>query len=150
LRWALAVSLALNVAVVGMVAGAMLRDGPPGRPGVAPRDISFGPYLAVMTPPERAALRAAFVARAPGFRDARLEMRADMVQVAAALRAEPFDRAAVEAALERGTARARGFLELGQSVLSDHLASLTPAERAALADRIEAVARRKPRQGAAP
>lgn len=151
LKWALAVSLALNVAVAGLIAGAVLRDGPPhGPPGAAPRDISLGPYIAAMTPADRAALREAFLARAPGFREARGAMRADMRAVAAALRADPLDRDALQAALDRGEGRAREFLSLGQDILFDHLAGLGPAERAAMADRIDEVARHGPRRGRSP
>lgn len=141
LRVALAVSLAINLAVAGVVAGAWLRDGPPRAAAV--RDLGFGPYAAGLTDDDRAALRRALIARAPDLRDARAALRADMAAVAAALRTDPFDAAAMAAAMERGTARFANLAGLGRSLLVDHAVAMTPAARAAFADRLEAAANRR-------
>ena len=53
------------------------------------------------------------------------------------LRADPYDAAAVEALMARQSERARERLELGQRVLAKRLAAMSPAERAAYADRLE-------------
>jgi uncharacterized membrane protein len=141
LRVALAVSVAINLAVIGVVAGAWLRDGPPRMAAV--RDVGFGPYAAGLTDDDRAALRRALVARGPDLRAARAAMREDMAAVVAALRAEPFEAAAMTEAMERGTARVAEFAVLGRSLLVEHAAGLTPAARAAFADRLEAAANRR-------
>ena len=96
-RWikiALAVSVALNLAVAGLAAGAWLREG---HSRGMPRDMSFGPFTEALSDADRRELRRALGDRAPGFREARQEMRADLTTLLATLRAEPFDPAAAEA-----------------------------------------------------
>lgn len=141
LRIALAVSVAINLCVAGVVAGAWLRDGPPRGGGV--RDVGFGPYAAGLTEDDRAALRRALIARGPDLRAARMAMRDDMAAVVAALRADPFDAAAMAAAMERGTTRLAEFAGLGRSLLVEHAAAMTPEARAAFADRLETAATRR-------
>jgi hypothetical protein len=77
LRIALAVSVALNLAVVGLFAGMALHHGGfgPDRDGV--RDLGFGPFTEALSREDRAALRQAFLAKAPDLRQARREMMAD-------------------------------------------------------------------------
>ena len=84
LKIALAVSLALNLAVAGLVAGAWLSDHGPRRD--MPRDLSFGPFTEALSPQDRRALRREFLSRVPEFRAARQEARAefDRLLVAAA------------------------------------------------------------------
>lgn len=144
-RWqrvALAVSVALNLAVVGVVVGSRLRD-EPARP-VALRDVGFGPYAAALTEEDRAALRRALSARGPELRGARSAMRADMAEVAALLRADPFDAAALRQVMERGAARSAEVIALGRLLLLDHVRSMTPEARRAFADRLDEAARRGP------
>ena len=63
LRIALGISVALNLLVVGLVAGALLRDGDPRARMV--RDLDFGPFTEALSPRDREALRRSFVERAP-------------------------------------------------------------------------------------
>lgn len=150
LRIALAVSLALNLGVAGLLAGAWLRSGPHG----GPRDLGFGPFAAALTAEDRAALRRAFLDRAPEFRDARAAMRADMAGILAALRADPFDAAGLKAALDQTGTRMAGRLALGQSLVFDRVAAMSPADRMAFADRLENALNhgpgRRPRRDGAP
>jgi uncharacterized membrane protein len=136
-RWikvALAVSVALNLAVAGLAAGAWLREGP-GR-GM-PRDMSFGPFTEALSDGDRKELRQALGDRAPGFREARREMRADFDLLLATLRADPFDPTAAEAALAGITRRATDRLDLGRELLAGRILAMTDAERQAFADRLE-------------
>ncbi len=143
LRLALFASLAVNLAVLGLVLGAVLlrppfdRHGPPHG-----RDFVF-PYTRAFDEGQRHELgrnlRGAFERdreRDPprphggllgGYRAA-LEL----------LRAEPFDAQAFGAALEAQSARAEARQAAGQRVLIDYVASLSPEERAAYAARLEA------------
>jgi uncharacterized membrane protein len=57
--------------------------------------------------------------------------------VAAALRADPFDPAAFEAALVARRAAQAEIARRGGTVLSGFVAGLSPEDRAALADRME-------------
>ncbi|MGL5361762.1 MAG: periplasmic heavy metal sensor, partial [Bosea sp. (in: a-proteobacteria)] len=88
LRIALALSVALNLAVVGVVGGALLRrdDGAQGRGMV--RDLGFGQFNQALTPEDRAELRQRFVRQAPGLFHDRKAMRADLDALLAALRAD--------------------------------------------------------------
>ena len=142
LKIALAVSVALNLAVAGVVAGAWLKDGP-GRG--TPRDLSFGPFSEALSPEDRRALRKALIDRAPGFREAREAARAEFAALLDALRASPFDPATVQSALAAIEARNAGRLELGRSLIEARIAQMSEADRLAFADRLESGLRRRPR-----
>lgn len=135
LRWALAVSVALNLAVAGMVIGARMHDG--GMRGAFARELNFGAFTEALSPEDRDALRAAVIAKAPEMRLARRQMRSDMAAVLTALRASPFDAAALDAALDVQNRRLASQLELGQGLLRDFLQTMSPEARLAFADRLE-------------
>lgn len=136
LRWALGISLALNLAVVGMVAGAMLRDGP-GMRGAMVRDLGFGPFTEALSREDRRAMRQALFERAPEIRQARQQRQEDLQALVAILRAEPFDAAALAAAMAEQEARMVGQLRLGQTVLQERIAAMTPEARRGFAERLE-------------
>lgn len=138
--WALIASLALNLFVVAAVAGAGLRH--QRMPHRDVREVGFGPFTDALTREDRAALRDAFIAAAPDFRDMRREAEAGFTRLVAALRADPWDRAATEAVLAEQAARTAERLDLGRRLLVERLETMTPEARAALADRIEAVTAR--------
>lgn len=138
-RIALPLSLALNVLVIGLVIGALLRG-----PDHAPRsvDLSLGPLTRALDEADRAALgerlrgdlEAGRRPPPPGMAARAGELRA----VLAALRAEPFDAEALTARLDAQRARARDWADAGQAGLVAHLSQMSPAQRAAFADRLEA------------
>jgi uncharacterized membrane protein len=134
IRIALAVSLALNLAVAGLAAGAWLREGHVR--GMA-RDLSFGPFTEALSDADRRELRRALGERAKGFREARREMQADVGRLLATLRAAPFDPDAAEAALAAIATRAGDRLELGRVLLAERIRAMSEAERQAFADRLE-------------
>ncbi len=140
-RWmkiVLALSLAANLAVVGLVAGAALKaGGEGGRPGMA-RDLAFGPYSEALTGEQRRALWRGMMADAPDRGQMRAEFRADLDAVVASLRAEPFDAAAFRAALAQQNARLAARVTAGREGLADLVAGMSVAERLAFADRLEA------------
>jgi uncharacterized membrane protein len=136
LRIALAVSVALNLAVVGVVVGALVKhDGPAGR--MEGRDLGFGAFTEALNPDQRATLRRGFIAKMPDLRAARQEMRADQKTLLASLRAEPFDPAALSAVLTSQSQRAAGQLAVGQGLLRDLLLSMDAEARHGFADRLE-------------
>ncbi|MEY4983319.1 MAG: hypothetical protein RIR62_1585 [Pseudomonadota bacterium] len=143
-RIALAVSVALNLAFVGMAAGLALRGGPHER---MVRDLDFGPYGEAFSREDRKALRDGFFARSGNLRDMRDEMRSDMVALLAVLRAEPLDRAALQGLLDRQNARLSERLELGRTLVAERIAAMGPADRAAFADRLEKALRHGGRRG---
>lgn len=142
LKIALAVSVALNLAVLGVVAGAVLHGGPMRDQMV--RDLGFGPFAEALTEADRTALKRAFLKRSPGLRDLRETMRQDMANVLAALRADPFDPAAFQTALSAQVGRLTGQMKLGQDLLAERVDAMTAPERLAFADRLETSLRRGP------
>jgi uncharacterized membrane protein len=143
LRIALAVSVALNLLIVGLVAGAMLRGGPPDR---MVRDLDFGPFTEALTSEDRDALRRDFIRQAPDLRDMRRQMRDDFRSVLAALRADPFDVEALRDVVANQGDRMAARLALGQDLILARIAAMTPAERAAFADRLERRLERGPKR----
>ena len=140
LRIALGISVALNLLVAGLVAGAVLRDGDPRARMV--RDLDFGPFTEALSPRDRDALRREFVARAPEMRDVRRAMRDDLETFLTVLRSEPFDAAALAVVMDNQDGRMARRVELGQELLLERLGAMTPDERAAFADRLERRLRR--------
>jgi uncharacterized membrane protein len=140
LKIALAVSVALNLAVAGLVAGAWMKDGP--SRGM-PRDLSFGPFSEALSQEDRRALRKALADRAPGFREARVAAQEEFAALLAALRASPFDPAAMQSALAAIEARNAGRLELGRSLIEARITQMSDADRLAFADRLENGLRRR-------
>ena len=137
LRIALALSVAVNLAVLGLVAGVMLRDGP-GMRGAMVRDLGFGPYTEALRPEDRKELRRALFEKAPEIRETRRLMHEDMQALLGLLRAEPFDGAAFRNRMEAQHERMEHQLQLGQNLLQDFLAAMPADERRAFADRLEA------------
>ena len=137
----LALSVMANLFLVGVLAGPMVRgdDGPPGDPrgGLERRGPDRGGELFASLSGEerrliRGKLRAAWRSVAAE-REAVAMARRDLGE---AMRAEPFDRAGVEAALERlrtGEMQLRGALE---AQILDAVADMPEDRRAAIAERL--------------
>ncbi len=144
MRIVLVLSLALNLAGVGVVAGAVLGHSKKPPRSAMVGDLGFGPYTDALSAEDRRALRSAFVERAPDFRDLRKVMRADFDRLLAILRTEPYDAAAATEVIAAQRDRARQGFELGQDLLVERLGAMTAEERAAFADRLERVLSRPP------
>jgi uncharacterized membrane protein len=141
-RWmkiALVISVALNLAVAGLVLGAWLGDGP--RKGM-PRDMSFGPFSEALSDADRRALRKGLMDRMGEFRSSREAARADFEALLVALRADPFDAVAMTTALTAIETRNAERLALGRNLIATRIAEMTPEERQAFADRLEKGLRR--------
>lgn len=143
LRIALAVSVALNLLVAGVVAGAILREGGPRDRMV--RDLDLGPFTEALSQADRAAIRRDFLARMPEMREARRAMRADFEALLALLRAEPFEADSLRQVMAGHRARMQERLDLGQDLLLQRLEAMPPEARRAFADRLEDRLRRGPR-----
>jgi uncharacterized membrane protein len=131
---ALALSVGLNLAVAGLAVGAWLGDGPHGG---MPRDMSFGPFSEALDATDRKAIRRALLARMGEFREQRAAAQAEFQTLLGALRADPFDPAAMQAALTAIETRNSQRLELGRSLIETRLTEMSPEERLAFADRLE-------------
>jgi uncharacterized membrane protein len=141
MRLLLLTSLALNLLVVGIVAGAVIHRR--GTDGVAmPRDPASALYFSALPGEQREALKAGIRREAEHFHVDREALRAEVAATLAVLRAEPFEPAALA---ERIAAQRRGMAErtaAGDRLLVERVAAMTPAERQAYADRLEQIVRR--------
>jgi uncharacterized membrane protein len=143
LKIALAVSVALNLGVLGLALGDAVHDMRHG-PGDMVRAIGFGPFTDALRPEDHDALRAQFMARMPDFRSERKVMAADTRAVLTALRAEPFDPAGLETALASMESHIIQRMGLGRGMIEEFITSLSPADRLAFADRLEQSLRHGP------
>lgn len=134
-RIALAVSVALNLAVAGLVVGSTLTHRGE-RPGPV-RDLGLGAFTEVMTKEQRASLRQVYKRQSPDFGAMRREMRAERAALLASLRAQPFDPEAFGRALTEMNARHAGRLHHGELLLQEVIAGMAPDERLAFADRLQ-------------
>ena len=134
-RIVLVVSLALNVAVIGGVAGLAISgraaDGPPQR-----FLFDFGPLGRVLDSEDRRAIGHAM--RRDGAKPfSRDEMKEKVSGLAAALRAEPFDVAAVEVLFVDFRSRSERVQQDAQEAFVAQLSAMSVEARTRLADRLE-------------
>jgi uncharacterized membrane protein len=146
----LVASLGLNLVVVGLVAGAWSNGPKRGERGGGASWVS-GPFGRALSDEDRKALGEAF-RKNPEHRERlgkrRGEMRRIGIEIAGALRAEPFDPAALEALFEKQAQMGVELQQSGQQALMDRITAMTPEARASFADRLEkAVKRGRPSKG---
>jgi len=130
-------SLALNVAIVGVVIGTTWRfqDKPP-RPTFTVSE-SSSIYLRALDKTHRREL-ARKLRRADGkLKNVRAEITQWFEQAITVLRTEPFDSDAFEQVMQAHSNRAEMRMQEARSILLKHLIALSAAERAAYADRLE-------------
>lgn len=139
---AFAVSVGLNLAVAGVIGGALLRHGGPVGAMAAAGESGFGLLAEAFDDDDRRALRREFIDRRPDLRAIRRERAEDARRLLGALRAEPFDPAALQKVLQDSSARTADRLAEGQGLLLQRIAAMSGAERAAFADRLERVLKR--------
>jgi len=143
-RLALFVSLAINLLVAGVVAGALL-NGPRDR-DQAPvlGDLGLGPFAHALPRGDRRALTGALRDRASAFRENRAQMRVLFEAVLTALRAKPYDHAALSEVINRQQAQVVQRQALGRQLLLDRIAAMSDAERTDYADELDKSLRRGP------
>lgn len=146
LRIALAISLAINLGVAGVMAGAMFRNHKYNQDGMAARDLGFGPFTEALSKEDRGALRRAFLTKVPEMRDGRRAMRLDFSALLGQLRAVPFDAAGLREVFDRQNARNTERLQLGQDLIFDLVVGMTDDARQGFADRLEDELSRSPQR----
>lgn len=146
----LAVSLAVNLLVVGLIVGVganRYRDGdrrhPPGN-----ELMEFGPFTRALPPASRGRIKTAFRERVPELRASRAEMRKSFTALDQALRAVPYDQAAVVAALDIQKSQIDGHIRLMRVLFLEEVAAMSDGERVELADNLKRAVRRGPPKGA--
>lgn len=145
-RILLFISLAFNLLIVGLVAGAML-GGPRDRDRApALRDLGFGPFVHALPRADRAAMGRAIKRDAGSFRENRVALRRQFEAFLAALRADPFDAAEVGRLIADQQSRIGERQALGRRLLLERIEAMSAAQRAAYADALDkALHRRSPR-----
>lgn len=145
LKITLGLSLALNLAVVGVIAGAMVRHGEGGAPGA--RHASFGayglPYVIALSRSDRRALGRE-VRSGAGWPD-RATRRAHYDEVLGALRATPFDKDALAGTVARQAETTIAVQKTAQSAWLEMVAGMSDGDRRAYADAVEQVLNRGPK-----
>ncbi|MEM6384959.1 MAG: periplasmic heavy metal sensor [Pseudomonadota bacterium] len=143
-RWlmpALFVSVAVNLLIAGLVAGAFLSpDGPRHKNGEnqrAIRGVLGEPFFQALPKQERAAMVMQMIGNRDEFRRGREELRTGVENFLNALRAETFDRTAAERLLNEQRRAANQRQDLGEVLLLDRLEAMSAAERSAYADALE-------------
>lgn len=143
-RWMkvlLAVSLAMNLGVLGLVGGAALRGaGDRARPDM--RDIGFGPFSDALSSQDRQELRRAFLQDGGNPRAMRRMMRDEVGTLLQVLRTDPLQEAALRNALGQVQQLGQERLVLGQRLLADRIVAMSPQDRARFADRLEQITAR--------
>jgi uncharacterized membrane protein len=135
-RITLFVSIALNLLVAGAVAGFVFFGGPDGRADRERRDVG-SLYTRALDPEDRRALRRDFVTGLSAQGREKDTIVSDMQSALDILRATPFDPDAFASALADQSNRRAGREELGRTALAARIASMSAADRAAYADRVE-------------
>jgi uncharacterized membrane protein len=135
LKYALIASLALNLLILGAVAGTMYTFHKHGRPPPGARE-DFGLMgLSRDFPSDRRkAFRKELKADREKLRPLVEEANVARREAADALAAEPFDRAKLEAAIVKVMDRERAVRQSAVTVFLGHAETLTPDERKKLAD----------------
>lgn len=146
MRWLLIVSLALNLAVLGMIGSWWLTWGPHHRHQMPRMEQVGGPLTRALVHEDRRAIGRALRAAYRQEGDTRGVQRARFDEMIAALRAEPFDAEAVAAQMAAQRATLQERLNLGQTLLLERLSAMEPEARAAYAERLEAELRRHRRR----
>jgi len=137
-RWLVLISLALNLFCIGVAGALVVRTYYSAPPVHAPVDRSAAARIdrlaATLPPPDAEKLRTEFRARAATVEPAREAYRRAQDAARAVLRTEPFDAAALRAAM-RDTRAARVVLdEALHEVIAAAAAQMSPAGRNKLAD----------------
>jgi uncharacterized membrane protein len=143
MRIVLVISLGLNLAVVGMVAGfAFAGD----KRSPQRFDLTVGPLTRAMDDNARTSVREALRESGVFDRADRNSIRVDMMALVALLRADDFDAAAFQEVLGRQRARLQAGQDTVLRVVTDQINTMTAQDRAAFADRLERQLRRGPPQ----
>lgn len=143
LRVLLLLSLAINLLVVGLAVGAMVKWSKWRSDHPARMEMGVGPLTRALSHDDRKAIaRDMRAAQAKGH-VSRAEMRVELQGLVQDLKAVPYDPDVVEQRLTRHRAGFEERLSLGVRLLQARLAQMTPEDRAAYADRLEDVLERR-------
>lgn len=146
-RWlmpVLFVSLALNLLVAGVVAGAVLSpDGPRNRADERPvRGVVGEPFFRALPKEERRALIGDVLRNRKEIRETRESLRQRFQAFLTALRTEPFDSDEIARLMAEQRQVAVSRQEIGETLLMKRLQTMTIEQRRAYADELEETLKR--------
>lgn len=149
-RWSrvvLVASLALNLAVIGTVAGALLRRdaGADRARTMQTRDFGFGPFVSALDIQDRRDVGRSFIRSAGDPRQARKDVEAMFEEMVAALKAEPFETDVFATLLLKQQSQFSQRQEMGAHIVVDQIAQMSVQDRAAYAARLEDMLKHPPR-----
>lgn len=137
LKVALIASLAVNLLFIGAgVTRFLMRDPPDRVAGLSQVQMIPRKFFADLDGPRKAELLAVFRQLSPSFREGRRALKADLASLAAALDAEPYDAARVQAAVDGFSSHSQGLAASGAEAALKLIGMLTPEERKLLATHI--------------
>jgi uncharacterized membrane protein len=126
--WALVASLALNLALLGLIGGALLKGPPPPMPG-----ITLWHYARALPDPYRRDLGRALRETRRDWIGPREALRQQRAALAAALTAEPFEPAQVAGVLQQERQLTGELAERGTELLLAQIGRMSPEDRAVYA-----------------
>jgi uncharacterized membrane protein len=143
LKWALVASLALNVAIAGVVVGALIKGPPPAPwPGIA-----LWHYARALPEPYRDALGSSLRENRGAWAGPREALRQQRGALAVALTAEPFTPAAIAELLNREAELTGELSARGAALLIAQIERMSPEDRAAYAAALTAPREDRDRHG---
>ncbi len=147
LKILLVLSLAMNVAVVGLVAGAVVRnDGWPERGKRPPALNAFGaPYMLALPRDDRRQIFTKLRSELGRDIPDRQHRRAQYAEVLNALRAQPFDVAVLAQAVRQQAETTVSVQKAGQGAWLELVSDMTDQERMDYAYAVEEILRRGPK-----
>ena len=141
-RWGkglLFISLAANLLIVGMVAGAVYRNGgPPARHAEQPplRDLGYGPYGRALSQDDRRDIDRAMAERSGDLNANRDEFRVQIKALLKALRTSPYDGKTVGAIIGAQQERLLQRQDIGRVLLLEQIENMSDDERSKFANRL--------------
>ncbi|PHQ98609.1 MAG: hypothetical protein COB39_08520 [Marinosulfonomonas sp.] len=131
----LAVSLGLNMLVIGAVGGMMYRGGPmAGPPGA--HDTAYGPYTRALSHEDRKAIGQSMRRELGDFRQNRPKAQASFAALRTALTAEVYDSDLVHRLVKEQQASGMQRQQTGQRLLLERLDAMSAKERREFAERL--------------
>lgn len=141
-RLLLFVSLAANLAVAGVVIGAMAKH--PHRDGPPRADRIGGVFSYALTHEDRREIGREMMQQVRANRPERGEVKAEFQRILTALRSDPYDGTALEESMQNQLREAMRRQDIGQKLLVQRISQMTPDERADFAGRLEEALNRPP------
>ncbi|MEM9268233.1 MAG: periplasmic heavy metal sensor [Pseudomonadota bacterium] len=145
LRWGLFASIAVNVVLVGLIAGAVFRDKAQQPQAQLLRGDILRPLYQALPAEDQKQVRQQLAEQSASFRVVRREFVRANRDVMTALTATPFEEAQLARAIEGHRGILLKFGQSGQAVIITHLSSLSEAERAAVAEALRQNMSRRPK-----